>query len=233
MNAMGSVIRKRPNAAVLAAIAFVAFWAWAGCASAPAPKPAADASMVKTVLVLPFTDMSLVYGLDQGVRSPISGQAFITGPVEADACQFLTEKVTRFLGEQSPFTPVPYEDAQGAIAQVLNQKHSSMLSMESVCQVGQSLGVDGIVVGHVYRFRDRVGKAYSVDTPASVAFDVHLVRVNEKRILWSGRYDETQKALSDNLLHFPKFIKRGGAWVTAQKLASTGLDKALENFPKP
>ncbi|MBI9075992.1 MAG: hypothetical protein JEZ02_11315 [Desulfatibacillum sp.] len=232
MPALGKKGRKRPDAVVRIALLSMLVLLWAGCASSP-PPPSVSSEGIRTVLVLPFVDMAGLYGLDEGVRSPISGQAFVTGPVAEDSCDFMTQKMMVFLGEQTTFVPVPFEDAQGALAEVMNSRNTGILSRDMVCEVGRKLGVDGVIAGHVYRFRDRVGKSFSVDSPASVAFDVHLLKVSEKNIIWSGRYDETQKALSDNLLDFNKFVKRGGAWVTAQKLATAGLDKALETFPKP
>ena len=234
MPVLGKMGRKRPNALVWIALAPMLILLWAGCASSPTPTPApVNAEGIRTVLVLPFVNMAGLYGQDEGVRSPISGQAFVTGPVSEDSCSYMTQKMMVFLGERTNFVPVPFEDAEGALAEVIGNGNIIILSRDMVCEVGRKMGVDGVVAGHVYRFRDRVGKSFSVDTPASVAFDVHLLRVSEKDIVWSGRYDETQKALSDNLFDFSKFVKRGGAWVTAEKLAASGLDKALETFPKP
>ncbi|ACL04769.1 conserved hypothetical protein [Desulfatibacillum aliphaticivorans] len=231
MPVLGKRGRKRPIAAACVALTVAAVLFWAGCASTP-PAPTANAEGIKTVLVLPFVDMAELYGPDEGVRSPISGQAFETGPVEEGACLYMTQQMFTFLEEKTGFTPIPFEDAEGVLEEVMNAHNSIILSRQMVCEVGQRMGVDGVAAGHVYRFRNRVGKAFSVDTPASVAFDVHLLQVSQQKILWSGRYDETQKALSDNLFDFSKFIKRGGAWVTAEKLAAGGLDKALETFPK-
>ena len=232
MPALGKRGRKRPVAAACVVLMSMAVLFWAGCASTP-PAPAASAEGMQTVLVLPFVDMAALYGPDQGVRSPISGQAFVTGPTGEGACSFMTQQMLTFLGEKTTFTPVPFEDAEAVLEEVMSAHNSIMRTREMVCEVGRRMGVDGVVAGHVYRFRNRVGKAFSVDTPASVAFDVHLLQVSEKKILWSGRCDETQKALSDNLFDFNKFVKRGFAWVTAEKLAADGLDKALETFPKP
>ncbi len=228
-----SISKKLYIAPVLVFVIVFAALMWAGCASRPEPKPAMSAQGVRTVLIMDFVDAAKVYGPDQGVRSPVSSQAFITGPVDKDACQFMTSQMLNFIGEKTDFVPVPFEDAQGALSQLLAENGTNLLSADKVCDLGRAIGVDAVVVGHVYRFQERVGTSYSVDTPASVAFDVHMLRVADQGFIWSCRYDETQKALSDNLLDFSKFIKRGGAWVTARKLASLGLNKALSSFPKP
>ena len=45
--------------------------------------------------------------------------------------------------------------------------------------------------------------------------------------MWKGKYDETQKSLSENLLDASKFFKGGGKWVTAENLAEMGLTEML------
>lgn len=225
------VTEKLGLAPVLLLIFALSVLFWAGCASGPEPKPAASGAGVRTILVMDFVNVAEIHGEDQGVRSPVSSQAFVTGPVEKDACQFMTRQIMNHISEKTEYVPVPYEDAQGALA--VSNNGSNLLTAGQICKVGRDLGVDAVVAGHVYRFKDRVGAAYSVDEPASVAFDVHMLRVEDQAFLWSLRYDETQKALSDNLLDISKFFKRGASWVTAHRLASSGLEEGLQSFPKP
>ena len=97
--------------------------------------------------------------------------------------------------------------------------------------VGQELGAEAVVVGKIHRFIDRDGTAYSVKSPASVAFDVFLIRVEDSRVIWSGRFDESQRSLTENLFDISAFMKRGGRWVTAEEMAIDGLNDQLETFP--
>lgn len=225
------IFRPRLTAVFIIMTLVATGFVMAGCATQAVDKAQVSGEGIRTVLVLRFVDMAALYGHNQGVRSPISGQAFVTGPVEDKACDFLTGRIMGFLKDKTKYVPVPYEDAQGAVTQVADQNAGDVMSAKSVLAIGRKLGVDAVAAGHVYRFRERVGKGYSVDTPASVAFDLTLLRVSDGRILWSGRYDETQRPLSENLFDFSKFIKRGGAWVTAEQLASAGLEQALSSFP--
>lgn len=78
----------------------------------------------------------------------------------------------------------------------------------------------------IYRFQERKGGNLAVDKPASVGFHMHLI---EGTIV--GRtfvFDENQKALSQDILHIGKFFKRGGKWITADKLAEEGIDKGTD-----
>jgi hypothetical protein len=70
-----------------------------------------------------------------------------------------------------------------------------------------------------------------VDKPASVAFDVHLLRVKDGKRVWNGKFDETQQALSENLLKIGSFVRRGAAWLKAEELSSVGMDEMLKRFP--
>ena len=98
-------------------------------------------------------------------------------------------------------------------------------------RIGTELKAHAVVIGGVYRFEQRIGSALGVQRPASVAFDAHLVRVADRKVLWSGRFDETQRSLSENLLKADTFVKGGGQWVMVEKLASIGVETVLRTFP--
>jgi hypothetical protein len=97
--------------------------------------------------------------------------------------------------------------------------------------VGGELEVEGIVVGHVYRFRERKGVAYTVEQPASVTFDLHLLRVSDGAIVWRGQFDKTQSSLMENILQIASFFREKGRWVTAEELAEEGMEQVLQTFP--
>ena len=80
-------------------------------------------------------------------------------------------------------------------------------------------------------FRERQGYAYSAEKAASVAFDIHLIRVSDGVTIWRGLFDETQKSLMENLFQIVPFFQGGGQWVTAKELATEGIDALMENFP--
>jgi hypothetical protein len=58
-------------------------------------------------------------------------------------------------------------------------------------KTGSALGANLIIVGTVWRFRERVGGALGVESPASVAFAVGLVDVSNGKILWNAHFDKT------------------------------------------
>ncbi len=47
------------------------------------------------------------------------------------------------------------------------------------------------------------------ESPASVAFAVYLIDVASGKMLWTGKFAETQRTLSDNVLDTWAFVKKG------------------------
>jgi hypothetical protein len=100
-------------------------------------------------------------------------------------------------------------------------------------QVGKELNADFILVGYLFRFEERIGSRIGAEKPASVGFDVHLLRVRDGKKVWDGKFDETQQALSENLLKIGSFFRRKASWLTAEELSSVGMDEMLKRFPGP
>jgi hypothetical protein len=99
-------------------------------------------------------------------------------------------------------------------------------------QIGKALSADGVLGGHVYRWRERQGTDYAASRPASVAFDIYLMNAGDGMILWKARFDKTQISLSEDLLDLQTFLKAKGRWMTADELAEIGLTDFVETLPK-
>jgi TolB-like protein len=98
-------------------------------------------------------------------------------------------------------------------------------------QIGRELDVYAVVIGGVYRYEQRQGSALGVESPASAAFDAHLITVADKKVIWSGRFDETQHSLSENVLKISSFLKGGAQWVTVERWVAIGAESILRTFP--
>ena len=96
--------------------------------------------------------------------------------------------------------------------------------------VGKCMEVDFLLVPHIVDFRERDGGQMGVVSPASVTMDVFLVDVQGAQLVSRSRYQETQAALTDNLLDTRRFLARGGRWVTASALAQEGMEKAVKDL---
>lgn len=92
--------------------------------------------------------------------------------------------------------------------------------------VGRCMPADFILVPQVLYWKELVGGG----NPASVIIDLYLIDVRGERVVSRFHYDETQKALTDNLLDVGKFVKRKGEWVDAEVLAKEGIEAGLREM---
>lgn len=183
-----------------------------------------------SISILPFKNMAAVYGENQNTRCPICGKIFITGEVAENADRMLTDHLFFLLKERKDISLVPIGQARGVWAGLLSESNRTLSERELVIKTGRALEVDAVMVGHLYRFRDRIGNQYSVDSPASVAFDIHLIRVSDGRLVWSGHFNETQRSLSENLFQLGTFLQRKARWITAQEMAISGLENIIRTL---
>ncbi|MDH4321873.1 MAG: penicillin-binding protein activator LpoB, partial [Desulfobulbaceae bacterium] len=96
---------------------------------------------------------------------------------------------------------------------------------------GTETGASHVLTGTVWRYSERVGSAMAAEKPASVGFNVMLVRTKDGVILWNEEFDKTQNSLAENLLDAPMFVSKGMRWLSAEELASFGVEKTLRAFP--
>ncbi len=94
-------------------------------------------------------------------------------------------------------------------------------------RLGQLVYADAVISGRMLRFHEREGEAIGVMSPASVAFVLEAWDVKRGDVIWTARFDETQKSLSENLLNIGQVASRGVRWVTAEELAQEGVKKAV------
>jgi hypothetical protein len=81
---------------------------------------------------------------------------------------------------------------------------------------------------YIFRFEERKGGNYSVEKPAGVGFHMHLYENGTLKRIFV--FDEDQQALTANVFGIGKFFKRGGKWITAEKLFEEGIEKGLDAF---
>jgi hypothetical protein len=161
------------------------------------------------------------------VEDPISGRFFVAGEIAPNAQRELTDLLYKKMAAFPRLQLAPRMEIQRATKPGDFAKDS----VASALKVGEAFGVEGVVLGWVFRYQERIGSAIAVERPASVSFAIHLVGGKEGRILWSGPFQETQQALSENVLRLGAFLRRRGTWLTARNLAGVGMDEVLVSFP--
>jgi hypothetical protein len=120
--------------------------------------------------------------------------------------------------------------ARGVYSSLISSEAGST-EFEMLQKIGLAFSADAVLVGYLSRWRERVGSDHAVDRPASVAFDLRLVRPEDGATLWRGKFDKTQKSLFQNFFEWDTFVRGKGRWMTAEKLAELGLEDMLSRIP--
>jgi hypothetical protein len=164
------------------------------------------------------------------VRSPLSGAVFAAEPVPNAVADRLTDILFDRLARGETYELVTPDQTRGTISNLVSMDRV-LSEIEIYKRVGQLFSADAILIGYVYRWRERLGTAYGVRDAASVAFDLNLISPADGRFLWKGRFDKTQRSLSEDLFDMDTFVRSKGHWLTAEELSEIGLDDILEEFP--
>ena len=184
-----------------------------------------------SLAILPFI-IERVEDRARGAVCPICGGLYGKGNVLAGSQIYLTRHLQEKMEAMGTFKLLPPEKVEEALSES-DRRQFDLNPMRSSIRLGQTLDVDFIFVGFLFRFEQRVGSSIGVDKPASVGFDVHLIRLRDGRMVWTGKFDETQRPLSENLLKMGSFVRRKASWLTAEELSSVGMDEMLTRFPGP
>ena len=197
----------------------------------PAPGQTRDDLKVERLLVTGFLP-AVPAGAERGlIRNPLSGAVFMAEPVPKEAVDFLTSILFQLLEKQERRQIITQPEAEGLL-RALRDRERPMGDLEAFQEMGKAFAADAVLTGNIYLWREREGTEYAVNRPASVAYDLYLIRTVDGAILWKGRYEKTQRSLSENLLDFETFLKGRGKWMEAKDLAEMGLVDLLEKWSK-
>jgi hypothetical protein len=221
---------SRPFRSLLAAACLaVAALLLVSCQAARQPDAMPRDWQPKRIGVLPF-QLGVTDASGGAVRSPLTGAAFVPGPVQEGAALFLDEALDRSLPDITALEVVPVEVA-GRLFDRLRHEDISLPLRQAAMQAGQQVGVDGVLIGFVYRFSERVGETFAADRPASAAFDLALIRVSDGAVLWKNSFDDTQRAVSEDLIEASQYLNRGVRWFSVREWGDYGLEQLLKRFP--
>ena len=127
-------------------------------------------------------------------------------------------------------TVVPAED----IGRALGTERAPLVRLvpaEVARLAAAEYGADAVLLGEVSRFVSRSGEAAGTLRPASVGFAVSLYAAPGGQLLWRAHFDETQKALSENLFVTGRYPGRGTRWLTAEELSRWGAEATAAQLP--
>lgn len=165
-------------------------------------------------------------------RNPLSGSVVSAEPVPRDVVLKMNNVLFDRVAAEKDYVLVSSKQAMGVYSSIVaSNENVGMPATKVIQEVGKTFNADAVLVGYIYRWREREGKEYAVERAASVSFDLQLIRPIEGAILWKGKFDKTQQSLSENILDMGTFFESGGKWITAEKLAMMGLQKMLQEMP--
>jgi hypothetical protein len=176
--------------------------------------------------VLPFQQIVPEETQSGAMRCPLCGMIFSAAKTVGSPETVVEARFLEQLEKNKPkFSVIAGERVAGVYRQVSTTSLKTPLR-QLLRDVGSALGAEGVVIGYVYRFRERKGESFAVEKPASVAFEIHLIRVEDGVLVWRDAFDRTQSSMMEDLLHVSSW-----KWVTAEELAVGGLKQILKTFP--
>ena len=94
----------------------------------------------------------------------------------------------------------------------------------------RDFGAQAVAIGRVLRYREREGSAAGLPRPSSVSLEVSVYNVETGRRMWRGRFDQTQRTLTENILLSRQLPGGGTRWLTAAELARWGTDQMVRSL---
>jgi hypothetical protein len=113
----------------------------------------------------------------------------------------------------------------------LMEEDNAAASADVIGHLGRVLHCDAVLQTTVFRYRQREGGEYAAESPASASFQMRLVEVKTKAVLWSADFDETQESLMSNILAFNKAQSRGFKWVSVETMVRQGIKERIAECP--
>jgi hypothetical protein len=195
----------------------------AGAPVAPAGGIPAVALLHKTIAVAPFTipvtDADLLSGY-------LPANHFVSDRVPPRLDAVLAEVL---VGSSQRFT-APGVAAACARSASRGTESGRLATLRYWQNVGACAGADVVLVPLILSWRERDGSSVGASNAASVNLSLYLIDTRTGGLLGHYHFDETQKALTDNLLDVDKFVSRHGRWLTAEELAREGLARGMREL---
>jgi len=184
----------------------------------------------RRLAVMPFQRVSPEVVATYATHSSLPATVLKTDNDPASPERFLQDLFMETMARHPQFDLVS-PDRVGGLYDAVNTGSLKVTMPQALKAAGGELDADAIVVGYLYRWRERRGYDYSVEKPASVFFEIQVYRIQDGKVVWKGVFDKTQPSLMENVLGASYFVKDRGRWLTAKELAGEGMADILGKFP--
>jgi hypothetical protein len=228
------------------ALVGLAVLAVGGCSgSKVTTKASSDLSryQIRTIALIPFTTLATPQVrdvVDQAFTMPSGARrSDIAIAVPPNTDQLVRETVTvpasagdsvtqllwsRLRARQGVTVLAPSEAANILASQSTTQSPAGQLPAVAVAK---QLKADASLIGQVLMYQERVGGRFGASPPATVGFEAKVIAA-DGQVLWVGNYYERQRPMIEDVMGF---IQRRGMFVTAEELATYGVEHLLLEFP--
>ena len=181
--------------------------------------------------IRPFLRAKVENGGNAGV-CPVCRGPYPSGKMAPGAERVLTQLLQEKMEALRTFSVVPTEKVEEVVFEFDRKQFEEQLVLSSA-ELGRKCQAHFVCVGFLYRYEERVGSSIGAEKPASVGLHLHFLRSRDGRWVWTEKFDETQRPLSENILNIGAFLRRKASWLTAKDLASVGMDEILSRLPAP
>jgi hypothetical protein len=193
-----------------------------GCSFGPGNIQTRHASDIDTRKIRRVAVVVPSAGDDPKPRAPSTGPSPEGKTSEREAAELLARHLYTTIAAQPGWQVVSDTEVEEVSRTIGPTTEAARLK-----RIGEAVFADAVITARVLRFRERIGNEIGAKSPASVAFNVELIDLRRGDIVWSARFDETQKALSENIFAIGDISRRGIRWLSADQLMLEGVKKAV------
>jgi hypothetical protein len=154
---------------------------------------------------------------------------FVPGRAVASAPDDLGASAATGLAQRLAAAGVAVTDPD-AVAGVATLADTGVYDGQWVARVARKVGATLAVLGAVARYDQREGTAWAIRSPASVEYQLALMRASDGAVLTADHFEYTQQALSENLLALPRFLQARGRWLTREEILDGALDDSANKL---
>jgi len=187
------------------------------------------------IVVIGFRPGKPVFKNSSYLRCIISGSTFRGEIVSKEVLDTMAEMLLKELSKKKGLEIIPpsvVEETFLDVYNVIDNTSKKGLLLEYLRQIGITFDADAVMIGHVFRWEERVGSDFAAAKPASVSFDLHLIDTENGKVVWTKEFNKTQQSLTENLLGIKIFVKGKGRWLTAKGLAGIGISEMIKELFK-
>ena len=157
------------------------------------------------------------------LEAPAPGSTVVEG-----ASDSVTAELQARMAVEAGWQLVPESDVADAMQKLPPTNTANI--QQNATALGREVAADGVLYGEIETYKERVGSDYAADSPASVAFTLHLLDLKSGQVIWSAQFSKSQKSLSENIFDLAAFVQNSGRWVRAHEIAEEGVDQAIDNL---